>query len=507
MGNEQFFYENDRKVNGKVCRILLWLSLVFPALFLLSYLHVFRLSIRELCLITPIGLLCTIMPTLLRRFNISVQALKYISIISLSLVIAIMGSNANIGIYITYILALAISCMYFDAKFTRNMAILGYVCLVVAVFFRSQNVTLVAGDTPMKWFRGYVMGFTIEYIALSAVCIAISKATRNLLENVQDRDKIQAVLGSCENASGNLLESVERLHNSLDESRNGNAVVADFAEKTMTDCMSNQEYVHDTVEEIQKMAGSIDTIIQKTNNMKEVATQTYESTHSYIQVMNDAVSSMDVISHSTNDTLHTIQILEDRVQHIEELTNTIIAIANQTSLLSLNESQEAARAGENGRGFAVVAEEVRKLAEQSHDAVGSITSHVESIRKSVADASASITNGSQSVETGLEKIRVAKAEAEKLGSIQETSLQAAEDIFGSGQETKDSVNDVVEKAHRMTALMEHSSEMVQDIRNRLDDQDALLQDMEQVFHQVSDVSRQLKDIVADKEASGDTGME
>ena len=241
--------------------------------------------------------------------------------------------------------------------------------------------------------------------------------------------------------------------------------------------------------------------------MKEVATQTYESTHSYIQVMDDAVSSMDVISQSTNDTLHTIQILEDRVQHIEELTNTIIAIANQTSLLSLNASIEAARAGENGRGFAVVAEEVRKLAEQSHDAVGSITSHVENIRKSVADASASITNGSQSVETGLEKIRVAKAEAEKLGSIQETSLQAAEDIFESGQETKDSVNDVVEKADRMTALMEHSSEMVQDIRNRLDDQDALLQDMEQVFHQVSDVSRLLKDIVADKEAGNDTGME
>ena len=61
--------------------------------------------------------------------------------------------------------------------------------------------------------------------------------------------------------------------------------------------------------------------------------------------------------------------------------------------------------------------------------------------------------------------------------------------------------------NRMTALMEHSSEMVQDIRNRLDDQDALLQDMEQVFHQVSNVSRQLKDIVADKEAGNDTGME
>lgn len=499
MGNEQFFYENDRKVNAKVCRILMWLSLVFPALFLLSYLNVFRLSVRELCLITPFGLLCTLMPTALKHFNISVQALKYISIISLSLVIALMGSNSNIGIYITYILALAISCMYFDAKFTRNMAILGYLCLVVAVYFRAHNVTLSEGDTAMNWFRGYVMGFTIEYIALSAVCISISKATRNLLESVQDKDKIQAVLDSCEDASGNLVDSVNQLQDALDQSRNGNAVAADFAEKTLNDCISNQEYVHDTVEEIQKMADSIDTIIEKTTHMKDVATRTYESTHSYIQVMDDAVSSMDIISHSTDDTLQTIQILESRVQHIEELTNTIIAIANQTSLLSLNASIEAARAGENGKGFAVVAEEVRKLAEQSHDAVGSITNHVEGIRKSVADASESILKGSQSVETGLEKIRIARTEAENLGNIQKTSLQTAEDIFGSSQETKSSVNDAVEKSEHMTALVEHSSEMVTDIRKRLDIQNSLLQDMDRIFNQVSDVSGQLKNIVASDE--------
>lgn len=495
MGNEQFFYENDRKVNAKVCRILMWLSLVFPALFLLSYLNIFRLSIKELCLITPFGFLCTLMPTALKHFNISVKALKYISIISLSLVIALMGSNSNIGIYITYILALAISCMYFDAKFTRNMAILGYLCLVVAVFFRSHNVTLSEGDTAMNWFRGYVMGFTIEYIALSAVCISISKATRTLLESVHDKDKLQAVLDNCDDASGNLIDSVNQLHDALEQSRTGNAVVADFAKQTMDDCRSNQEYVHDTVEEIQKMADSIDMIITKTNNMKEVATQTYESTNSYIQVMDDAVSSMDVISQSTDETLQTIQILENRVQHIEDLTNTIIAIANQTSLLSLNASIEAARAGENGKGFAVVAEEVRKLAEQSHDAVGSITNHVEGIRLSVADASTSILKGSQSVETGLEKIRVARTEAENLGNIQKTSLQTAEDIFGSSQETKNSVNDVVEKSEHMTTLMEHSSEMVSDIRKRLDTQESLLQDMDRVFYQVSDVSGQLKEIV------------
>lgn len=498
MGNEQFFFENDRKVNTKVCRILMWLSLVFPVLFILSILKIFSVSIRDLCIITPIGLVCTLMPTLLKRMGISVELLKYISIISLSLVVAIMGCNSHIGIYITYILALAISCMYFDARFTRNMAFLGYACLVVAVFFRAHNVNLYGEDTPMHWFRGYVLGFTIEYVALAAVCISISKACRSLLENISDKDKLQAVLDSCESASGNLIDSVDKLHDSLDESLKGNAIVADFAGKTMEDCISNQQYVQDTIEKIQKMAQSIDIIIKKTNNMKDVATQTYEDTHSYIHIIDDAVSSMDLINTSTKDTLHNIQILEERVKNIEELTNTIVAIADQTSLLSLNASIEAARAGENGKGFAVVAEEVRKLSEQSHDAVENITGHVGEILESVAAASKSIIRSSESVESGLDRINVARNEAANLGNIQKTSLQAAEDIFGSGQETKNSFNDVIEKADHMTALMEHSSEMVMDIRKRLDEQDALMHDMGNVFAQVSDVSKQLKEIVAEK---------
>jgi len=71
------------------------------------------------------------------------------------------------------------------------------------------------------------------------------------------------------------------------------------------------------------------------------------------------------------------------VSEIENLSGSILDIANQTNLLALNASIEAARAGEYGKGFTVVANEVRNLAEHSRVTVENMQQVIKNVKESV----------------------------------------------------------------------------------------------------------------------------
>jgi methyl-accepting chemotaxis protein len=122
--------------------------------------------------------------------------------------------------------------------------------------------------------------------------------------------------------------------------------------------------------------------------------QVYNSTYEIEQIAKDTkvivgegiitIDELNSKSSATTDITHVvINEIEDlslQSQSIESFIEVINGIADQTNLLSLNASIEAARAGDAGRGFAVVAEEIRKLADQSIKASNQITAVVNTIK-------------------------------------------------------------------------------------------------------------------------------
>lgn len=95
---------------------------------------------------------------------------------------------------------------------------------------------------------------------------------------------------------------------------------------------------------------------------------------------------------------YVIEQLKDESKRIEEISQTINEIADQTNLLSLNASIESARAGEHGRGFAVVADEISKLAEKSINSAKEIGNIIHASVERINSASEQINETSRSLQ-------------------------------------------------------------------------------------------------------------
>jgi methyl-accepting chemotaxis protein len=125
--------------------------------------------------------------------------------------------------------------------------------------------------------------------------------------------------------------------------------------------------------------------------------------------------------------------LESKAQDITNIVSIVSGISEQTNLLALNASIEAARAGEQGRGFSVVAESIRKLAEQSKDAVLEINSNLEQF---VAEIKALVGN------IDIQYDVLAK-ETDSLGVVRNISFEAnqsVQSVANSMIETIDKLN-------------------------------------------------------------------
>lgn len=160
------------------------------------------------------------------------------------------------------------------------------------------------------------------------------------------------------------------------------------------------------VEELASTANQFTSAVERlSNNAQEMASDaetTNKLSHQGVNEIESTTKTMNEINEAVINLANDIRQLGEQSEKIGEIVTLITGIADQTNLLALNAAIEAARAGEQGRGFAVVAEEVRKLAEQSAQAAGEITTLIYEIRNSAQNSVQRTDESAEKVQEGME---------------------------------------------------------------------------------------------------------
>ena len=276
------------------------------------------------------------------------------------------------------------------------------------LFITRSRIQLINPADSLPW-RSILAGIAASLLIAFGMAFWITRPIKQFVKQSRDMlagetDLNHRIVVSSRDETSDLAENINQLFARLHALASGvQSAAFQVGASSAEISAASREMLGGLKDQTLKIESSTTAVTELSASIQQVAGNAAEATQVAEQsstAVNSAVQRMEQIRLAVDDAAQKMRDLAESSKRIGNIVEVIRQISEQTSMLALNASIEAAHAGEQGRGFAVVADEVSSLARRVGQSAKDIEALIQTVKEQTQAAITSMEVGTREVGNG-----------------------------------------------------------------------------------------------------------